>query len=78
MNPLTITTLQPQEIGIGIGLMSAMGSIGAQVSAAIVGLVFNANVTRGLEAGVFSTYWTMIVMGVLSIFFILLVDTKKS
>lgn len=77
-NPLAVTTLDPENIGIGIGLMSAMSSIGAQVSAAVVGLIFNANVSKGLEPAVFSTYYTMIVLTLLGLIFVLCVKIPKT
>jgi len=77
-NPLAITTLEPQNIGIGIGLMSAMGSIGAQVSAAILGVVFNANTANGIQAGVFSTYISMIIFTAISVLFIAIVKIPKA
>lgn len=77
-NPLAVTTLEPQNIGIGIGLMSAMGSIGAQVSAAILSVVFNANIVKGIQAGVFSTYITMIIFTALGVLFILMVKIPKA
>lgn len=77
-NPLAVTTLEPQNIGIGIGLVSAMGSIGAQVSAAIVGLIFNANVAKGLDTAVFSTYYTIIALTVFALIFILCVKIPKA
>jgi MFS family permease len=76
-NPLAITTLEPQNIGIGIALMSSMGSIGAQVSAAIIGLVFNASLTKGMATACFSTYYTIIVFTVLALVFILSVKLPK-
>lgn len=77
-NPLAITTLEPQNIGVGIGLVSSMASIGAQVSAAIVGLLFTANLTRGMETACFSTYYTMIAFTILSLIFILAVKVPKA
>lgn len=77
-NPLAVTTLEPQNIGVGIGLMSAMSSIGAQVSAAIVGLLFNASLSRGLESAVHSTYYTILVFTVLALIFIRCVKLPKT
>lgn len=77
-NPLAVTTLEPQNIGVGIGMMSAMSSIGAQCSAAIVGLLFNANLSRGIETAVFSTYWETIAVTTLGLIFILCMKVPKS
>lgn len=77
-NPLAVTTLEPQNIGVGIGMMSAMASIGAQVSAAIVGLLFNANLSKGVEPAVFSTYYTIIAFTALALVFILCVKLPKA
>ena len=77
-NPLAVTTLEPQNIGIGIGLLSAMGSIGAQVDAAILGLIFNATAVKGMDVGVFSTYYTMIAFTAIALIFILLVKLPKA
>ena len=76
-NPLAITTLEPQNIGIGIALMSSMGSIGAQVSAAIIGMVFNASLGRGMASACYSTYYTIIAFTTLALIFILSVKLPK-
>lgn len=76
-NPLAITTLEPQNIGIGIALMSSMGSIGAQVSAAIIGMVFNASLGRGMASACYSIYYTIIAFTTLALIFILSVKLPK-
>ena len=41
-------------------------------------VVFNANVTKGIQAGVFSTYVTMIIFTALAVLFILMVKIPKA
>lgn len=77
-NPLAMTTLEPQNIGVGIGLMSSMGSIGCQVTNTLVGVVFNANVSKGMDAACFSTYYLTIGFTLLSLLAVLAVRVPKA
>jgi len=64
--PLVVRQLEPQDIGIGIGLSNTCGSLGPTIATAVLGAVYNAQVERNMNGALTSVYWITAALGLIA------------
>ena len=65
-SPLVVRQLQPQDIGIGIGLANTCGSLGATFATPVLGAIYNAQVNTNLNDALSTVYWVTAGFGLLA------------
>lgn len=65
-SPLVVRQLQPQDIGIGIGLSNTCGSLGATFATPVLGAIYDAQVNTNMNGALTSVYWVTAAFGLLA------------
>lgn len=65
--PLVVRQLEPQDIGIGIGLFNTCGSLGATFAMPVLGAVYDKMSLIDISSALAADYWLTAAFGLTSV-----------